>query len=222
MNSDKLPAFERLIILLGLLCFGILFYRCVFTFSVHYTFLLWKLLIAIIPYVISTQLLRCKKLNLRAFLLLFCWMLFLPASIYLFTDLLQLSKSNNIGFFYDIILFSSFAFTGLLPGLVSLKHVETFLKKYLPGFLVTLSIIFFIFLSSYSVYVVSFLHITSWNIIADFKKMFQASKNNILNSEDNTHLWLSIGALGLFIDVLYQGFKHLYRLKKDNHKLLLP
>ncbi len=216
MNDIKLPAVERLMIFLGLFCFGLLFYRCIFEFNFHYTFLLWNLLIAFVPYIISKQIVKCKQLNIKAFLLIFCWLLFFPGCIYLFTDLMEISKTDNFSFLYGSILFLSFAFTGLLPGLISLKLVETFLKKYLPAFYIKLCVLLFIFFSSYNVYLVRFLHLKSWNVIADSKKMLYASAHNILNPADHIHSWLSILTLVLLIDIIYVGFKKIYYFKRDN------
>lgn len=216
MTTNKLPARERLMIFFGLFSFGFLLYRCIFTFNLHYTFFLWNLLIAFVPYIISKQLLKCYELGIKAFFLILAWLIFFPASLYLFTDLLQIHKTDNFSFLYDVIFFSSFAFTGLLPGLLSLKHVETFLKKHVPALFVKLSVLFFIFLSSYSIYLVRFLHLKSWNVISDFKKMLHASEHNILYPEDHVHIWLSILILVLLIDVIYTGFKKIYYLKKIN------
>ncbi|HEX5154602.1 MAG TPA: DUF1361 domain-containing protein [Parafilimonas sp.] len=213
MRTKKLPVLERLMIFLGMFCFGVLFYRCFFTWNLHYTFLLWNLLIAFVPYIISKQLLKCKELNIKAILLLFAWMLFFPVCIYLFTDILQMHNSDNFYSLYDGLLFLSFGFTGLLPGFISLRQIEMFLAKHLPGFLVKASILFFIFLSSYGICLVRFLHLKNWNIIVDFKKLFHVSEKDILNPEHHVSIWLSIFILVVLIDILYAGFKKLYYLK---------
>jgi uncharacterized membrane protein len=113
------------------------------------------------------------------------------------------------------MLFSSFAFTGLMSGLLSLRHVETFLKKHVPAFLVKISVLFFIFLSSYSICLVRFLHFRSWSVVADIRKMIHASEHNILDPEAHVHIWLSILILVLLIDVLYVGLKKVYQLAKN-------
>jgi uncharacterized membrane protein len=219
MRTKKLPILERLMIFLGLFCFGVLLYRCIFTWNLHYTFLLWNLLIAFVPYIVSKQLLKCKELNIKAILLLFIWMLFFPVCIYLFTDIVQMHSSDTFYFLYDALLFLSFAFTGLLPGLISLRQIETFLTKHAPGFFVKVSVLFFIFLSSYSICLVRFLHLKSWNIVIDFKKMFHASEKDILYPADHVRIWLSIFVLVLLIDALYAGFKKLYYFKRPIFKI---
>jgi len=214
MKTDRLPAYERLMIFFGLVSFSFLFYRCIFTLNLHYTFFLWNLLIAFVPYIVSKQLLKYNELGIKAFLLLFVWLIFFPSCLYLFTDLLQIHKTDNFSIVYDIILFSSFAVTGMLPGLTSLKQVEAFLKKHMPVLLVRISVLIFIFLSSYSICLVRFLHLKSWNILADSKRLFYASKHNILYPQAHVDAWLSILALVFLINVIYTWYKKLYYLKK--------
>lgn len=212
-RSGKLPIFERLMMFLGMFCFGLLLYRCIFSLSFHYTFFLWNLLIAFVPYIATKHLLKCKTFNVKAFILLFTWLMFFPACIYLFTDMLQMKRTDNFSIVYDAALFSAFAFTGLLPGLISLKNMETFLKRYVsPGF-VKGSVLFFIFLSSYGICLVRFLHLKSWNVITDFKLMLNASEYNILDPRDHMHVWLSIFIVMLLVDMAYAALKRMYYFK---------
>lgn len=171
MGTAKLPYFERLMVFASMFSFGLLFYRCLFTLSFDYTFYLWNLLIAHIPYIISKQLLKCRNLNLKALILLFFWLISFPACMYIFIDITQMRKTN-FPLVYDIFLVTAFAITGLLPGLMSLKKIDTYLKKYIPGFFVKLSVVLFIFLSSYNAGLVKFLHLNSWNIITGFENFF--------------------------------------------------
>ena len=175
MSTVKLPFFERLMIFASMFSFGLLFYRCLFTLSIDYTFFLWNLLIAFIPYLISKQLLKYKSFNIKAFSLLLLWLMFFPGCIYLFTDLLQMHKTN-FSFVYDVCLFLSFAITGILPGLMSLKQIEIFLNRHTTAFRAKITILLFIFLSSYNIVLARFLHLRSWNIITDFRQMLACFK----------------------------------------------
>lgn len=220
MQESKLPAFERLMIFSGFISFGLLFYRCLFTLNLHYTYFLWNLLIALMPYLISKQLVKCKALNIKAVFLICLWLMLFPACVYLFTDIFQIHKTDNFSFLYDSILFLSFAWNGLLPGLMSLKKVEVFLTRHVPSFFVNLSVLFFIFLSSYSICLVRLFHLKNWNIITNSKKLLAVSVNNILNPLNHIHAWLSITTLVLLLDITYLGFKKLYAIRKINQDLL--
>ena len=220
VKDKKIPAFERLMIFSAFVSIGLLFYRCVFTLSFHYTYFLWNLLIAYVSYIMSKQLIKCKEINVKAMLLLCVWLLFFPACMYLFTDILQMHKTDNFSVFYDAFLYLSFAWNALLPALMSLKKVEAFLRKHLSVFLVKVSILFFIFLSSYGICLVRFLHLKDWDIITNTKRFLQVSVNNILNPTDHIHAWLSIISLMLLLDVIYVGFKKLYFMRQINKRIL--
>ena len=129
VNDKKIPAFERLMIFSAFVSIGLLFYRCVFTLSFHYTYFLWNLLIAYVSYIMSKQLIKCKEINVKAMLLLCVWLLFFPACMYLFTDILQMHKTDNFSVFYDAFLYLSFAWNALLPGFNVIKKSRSIFKK---------------------------------------------------------------------------------------------
>jgi len=220
MMTKRIPAFERLMIFSAFISFGLLFYRCVFTLSFHYTYFLWNLLIAYVSYIMSKQLIKCKEINVKAILFVSGWLLFFPACMYLFTDILQMHKTDHFPVIYDAFLYLSFAWNALLPSLMSLKKVEAFLRRHLSVFLVKVSILFFIFLSSYSICLVRFLHLKDWDVITNTKRFLRVSANNFLNPADHIHSWLSIISLMLLLDVIYVGFKKLYFMRQINTSIL--
>ena len=208
MEEDKrLPVFERLMVMSSLITFGLLFYRCIFTLSFHYSYFAFNLLLAFMPYIISKQLVKCEELNVKAVLLLSLGLIFFPNCVYLFTDILQIKQTDNFPLWYDIALYAAVAFNGLLPGLMALKKVEVFLKKHLPDSFVKTSILVCLFFSSYSTYLKKFLHLKAWNFPADTKKIYFVSKRNVLNPQDHVQIWISVFALVVLLNVLYEVFK---------------
>jgi uncharacterized membrane protein len=209
MKNNKLPAFERLLIFSFCLTFGILLYRCIFSGSLHYTFLLWNLFLAITPYLVSKQLVKCKSLNLKSVLLLTSWLLLFPNSPYILSDIFHFSPKDNIPFWYDSLLFLSAAWTGLLPGLVSLRKVETFLSNHLHHFWIKASIFFCLLLSGYGVYLGRFLRFNSWDVFTDSKRLIAASERDFVNPEHHLRVWIFVVLFAIFMDMLYVGFKNL-------------
>src|SRR6202008_1566925 len=94
----------------------------------------WNTFLAAIPYFVSTQLLKLKKLNLAAWLMLAVWLAFFPNAPYIITDILHYEERPPVPFWYDVLLVISAAWNGLILGLVSLMNVEIFLHRFLkPG-----------------------------------------------------------------------------------------
>ncbi|MBS1746315.1 MAG: DUF1361 domain-containing protein [Bacteroidetes bacterium] len=207
MSIRKLPAFERLMLYVALLAFGFLFYRCIFAENFHYTFLLWNLLLAFVPYSISKKLQHKRDKKFSGILLLLGWLLFFPACIYPLTDILHLHITDNFSMVYDGIMIFTFGIAGLLPGMLSLKNIEIYLKKHTSGFFAKVSLLFFITLSSYSACLVGILHIRSWNIIFDFKRMIFASGRGLSNPADHFNIISFVLLFVMLMDVLYAGFK---------------
>ena len=90
---------------------------------------------------------------------------------------------------------------------MSLKKTELFLREHLSPFMVKVSILFCFFLSSYSTYIVDFLHLKRWKFFADTKRVIRVSERDFLKPENHVHVWMSIFSLVILLDVLYEGFK---------------
>ncbi len=106
-------------------------------------------------------------LNILVILLLVVWLLFFPNAPYLITDLLHLKDTHVIPHWYDVMLFTSFAWTGMMLGYCSLFEVQYYLeqifKKPFVWFLVTVAIC----LAGFGVYMGRFQRWNSWDIISD-------------------------------------------------------
>lgn len=140
-----------------------------------FLFLIWNLFLAWIPYWISLTLERSsKKFNSTVIsgLLLISWLLFFPNAPYIITDLLHLRSRAPIPHWYDVMLFASFAWTGLMLGLLSLYEVQLFLRKRIGNtgsWFLTISAIF---LCGFGIYLGRFLRWNSWDVITQPGSLF--------------------------------------------------
>lgn len=134
-----------------------------------FLFLIWNLFLAWIPYWLSLAVApfyeRSQSLLLTGGLL-FIWLLFLPNAPYILTDLLHLRMRAPIPFWYDLMLLFSFAWTGLLLGIISLYEIHLFIAKQWSRWAGWLVVTISIFLSGLGVYIGRFLRWNSWDIIA--------------------------------------------------------
>lgn len=145
-------------------------YRDVFFFRNEptFVFLIWNLFLAWIPFGLAMLVNRMHAKLYKGFLIfpiIGAWLLFFPNAPYLLTDLLHLQPRHPIPHWYDVMLFTSFAWTGLLLGLISLYPIHQFFKQYLPKPLEHGLIILLLFLCSLGVYIGRFLRWNSWDII---------------------------------------------------------
>lgn len=133
-----------------------------------FLFLIWNLFLAWLPFWLSVlfQHLENEKNN---YLLMagtaFCWLLFLPNAPYILTDLLHLRPRPPIPVWYDALLITSFAWTGLLLGLLSLYPFHRFLKKHLSERWTFLAVLAVLLLCSFGIFLGRFLRWNSWDVI---------------------------------------------------------
>jgi uncharacterized membrane protein len=142
--------------------------RLFLTGNFYYFFLPWNLLLAWIPYVFSLSFLRFEKFEkvwMKVSGIFVGWLLFLPNSPYLLTDLVHLAPRSGIPLWFDALLIILFAWTGLLLGLSSIAHVHLYLKQNFPRWLSSSLLGCILLLCSFGIYVGRVLRWNSWDLI---------------------------------------------------------
>ncbi|MFK7772312.1 MAG: DUF1361 domain-containing protein [Saprospiraceae bacterium] len=175
------------------------FYRGTQTFF----FLNWNLFLAWIPYLIALSLpFLHRKFNSKIIIAgaLLCWLLFFPNAPYIVTDFLHLKKRMGIPLWYDLMLFMSFAWTGLILGYVSLLEVQTFLLNFFSKMIVNIGSIAALLLCGFGIYLGRFQRWNSWDIVTQPFSLF-ADILNILAQPHTLGLAIVLSAfllLGYF------------------------
>src|ERR1035437_422242 len=151
-------------------------------------YLVWNLLLAWIPYIISSCCIK-KDTSVNHFIPFFIlWLLFFPNAPYLVTDVLHIASRLSPLLWYDSLLFFFFGWIGLLLGMLSLFHVHQYLKVHYT-YLVSELIIFAIcVISSFGIYLGRFARWNSWDI---FINPLQLLKHSLNVSTQLTHTGVS-------------------------------
>ena len=95
--------------------------------QVTFLFLAWNLFLAWVPVLLSTWMVHLQASrwkHLYFFGIFIVWIFFWPNAPYLLTDLLHLRQRFGVPIWYDLFLLLSFAWTGLMLGLISLMQVQ--------------------------------------------------------------------------------------------------
>ena len=180
-------------------------YRDVFFFQDEptFVFLVGNLLLAWIPFVLAmlvNQLNKHQQSGIFILPIIGVWLLFFPNAPYLLTDLIHLRPRNPIPYWYDIMLFTSFAWTGLLLGLISLYPIHRFFKRYLSKPLEHGIIALLLLLCSIGIYLGRFLRWNSWDIIYQPKGLITDLQNILFYPAE---LFPELGISILFFCFLY-------------------
>lgn len=181
--------------------------RVVYTGSIFYVFLIWNLLLAGIPYLLSETLKVKSSLNLGSAALFGFTILFLPNAPYITTDLFHLRGNYGDSIWYDTLLILSFAWSGLLLFFHSLTNLGSFLGKWISPVKKQFVLIGLILLCSYGIYIGRYLRFNSWDIVSNPGELFSQLADHFVNPFSHRRTWGMTMAYGAFLILSYFSFE---------------
>jgi uncharacterized membrane protein len=172
------------------------------TGSIKFTFLVWNIFLAYIPYCISSYFSNCIQIRKWKQILIFAsWLLFFPNALYIVTDIIHLNDSPDIPVWFDAVLLFSASFVGLALAFVSLIHVENFLLNFHSKKHVQKYVALLLFFGSFGVYLGRFQRWNSWDIVTNPISLFVDIAGRFINPFSHLYSW----AIVLFLTILYAG-----------------
>jgi uncharacterized membrane protein len=192
-------------------CF-LVFIRIVATGHLTYLFLFWNLFLAFVPYAISERFFGRAGVianKWKRIVLFFCWLLFIPNSFYIITDFFHLDQFDSAPKWFDLLLLFSFAWNGLLLGILSVRRIELMLTAIGGQRLAFLFVLVVMWLNAFGVYIGRYLRYNSWDIILQpfslFGEMFQVLVHPLQNKME----WGMITTWAAFMTLFYITIKKL-------------
>jgi uncharacterized membrane protein len=186
--------------------------RVVATGYFTYLFLVWNLFLAFIPYLISQRLSNNVRLIENRFMLLaatLAWLLFIPNSFYILTDLFHLGEFDAAPKWFDLLLIFSFAWNGLLLGILSMQRMEMILEL-AGGKRFSLPVIALVmWLNAFGIYIGRYLRYNSWDIITQPFSLFGELFAILLHPLRNKMEWGMISVYAVFMLLLYGTIRKL-------------
>ena len=152
-----------------LVCFALFGLRAVHSHTFTYRYLLWNLFLAWLPVLSALAAYNLQKSYswVNWVLVPGCalfWLVFFPNAPYLITDIMHLRQQTAVPFWYDLILFVAFAWTGFFLGLVSLFMMQEIVRKAAGRVISWLFALGVLALSSFGIYLGRFLRWNSWDV----------------------------------------------------------
>jgi uncharacterized membrane protein len=132
---------------------------------------------------------RINKLNFGAAVLLLCWLLFLPNAPYIITDIFHYMERPPVPVWYDLLLFTSAAWNGLIIGIVSLLQVEEFLQNKMPKWLLNLVMSTSILACAFGIYLGRFLRFDSRDVLTEPYSLLRQMITQFINPFDHIKTW---------------------------------
>ena len=180
--------------------------RILHTGKYTFIFMIWNLFLAYVPYAISTWLAeRQAKAGIRIIALLL-WLLFIPNSFYMLTDLYHLAdghRNTQVPEWFDLSLILSFAWNGLLLGVLSIRHIE---RLFIPGASIFREWLFLypiMWLNALGVYVGRYLRYNSWDIFLNPFQLLADISGMIVHPLRHHYAWDMIFCFSILLTLMY-------------------
>ncbi|MDI1317356.1 DUF1361 domain-containing protein [Flavobacterium sp.] len=155
------------LILLAFLSLLLILLRVKITHDIYLLFLLWNLILAYLPYMLSSKIKSTMPGTFTFYFFLFGWLLFIPNSFYLITDFVHLHHSNSLQFLFDAVILTCFTVAGFYAGIASLLQIHTLGEMKFSRKKCSYLIIILCYLISFGIYLGRILRFNSWDILSN-------------------------------------------------------
>jgi uncharacterized membrane protein len=188
MRLDS-PSRRRLAVLVGLLALSgfvvaLLAARVVYTGSFAYGNLVWNLFLAWIPFTLAIAVYDGARRGARRSALIAggaLWLLFFPNAPYIVTDLQHLRWWDEAPIWFDVVLVSTAAWTGLVLGFVSLYLVQAVVGRAVGAVNAWALALVVLALSSYGIYLGRFERWNSWDVFGRPRLLFESVRESLVD-----------------------------------------
>ncbi|MFI5187251.1 MAG: DUF1361 domain-containing protein [Chitinophagales bacterium] len=197
----------------------LLIVRMIMSARLSYGFLAWNLFLAFVPYFISEWLGSHQKIlrnRVKLFSSIFAWLLFMPNSFYILTDLFHLETAGNAHPWFDLTLILSFAWNGILLGVLSIQKMETLLKKTKGKFISVFVIGAVMWLNAFGIYIGRFLRFNSWDIFINPFSLLSEIASILFSPYDYRYAWAMSLCFTGFMVIVYYTMKKLSEAFKNS------
>lgn len=201
---------EQLLLLSSLFSIALSFFRVVYTGELMFLFLIWNLFLAFVPYAIteySRQQIKWIESGPKFSAVLLVWLLFVPNAFYIITDLFHLHARPEIPLWFDLALIFSFAWNGLLMGVLSVQQMEQLVSIKWPLKRSALFIIPTMFLISLGIYIGRYLRYNSWDVVQQPFGLIADLWLMIVNPVQNRFDWSMIICFTALTTFIYYSMK---------------
>jgi uncharacterized membrane protein len=203
---------EKLLMLSCLFSIGLTGIRILYTNQWRFAWLSWNLFLALVPYLISRFAIHHPSWMERKsrFVLVFVtWLLFLPNAFYIITDLFHLEMAHSIPLWFDLALIFSFAWNGILLGVVSVRQMEKMMRLNFP-FITEWQFVYpLMLLNAFGIYIGRYLRYNSWDVIANPFQLTQDIIYMLVHPLRHRFDWSMILCYSVFMTLIYLAIKRM-------------
>jgi len=185
----------------------------------YYRFLIWNLILAWVPFgfAVAAYLRARRRTDVAVVAMLALWLLFFPNAPYLLTDFLHLGE-GPAPLWYDAMMISAFAWTGLMLGFASLYVVQRILTPAVGRAAAWLGVLAALALGSIGVYIGRFIRFNSWDALLHPQEVADVAREHLISVPSRTAAALVVLTAFLVVGYLVvYSFANL-RLESDRRE----
>lgn len=205
---------EKALMLSCLFSIGLTIFRVFYTSEWMFVWLGWNLFLALLPYLISRSLIRRPHwVEKTGWFVAFSavWLLFLPNSFYIITDLFHLHMREGIPYWFDLALIFSFAWNGILLGAASIRQMEKLITVKWPVIREWQFVYPLMLLNAFGIYIGRYLRYNSWDVIVNPFQLAEDILYLLLHPVRNRFDWSMIVCYAVFMSLIYIAIKRMSR-----------
>jgi uncharacterized membrane protein len=210
--TERMNASARRIAVLAALvlgslgCCALVVVRVAYTGVPNFTYLIWNLFLAWIPFVLAILLYDGRRRGMGPFGLAalgVLWLLFFPNAPYIFTDFIHLERDPLSPLWFDGVTIASFAAVGLLLGFGSLYLVQSVVRRALGTRLAWAVAGGALALGSVGIYVGRFVRLNSWDFVTSPRYVLWLVARRLADPFGNPKLLAVVLASTLLLGAAY-------------------
>lgn len=193
-------------------------FRLIGAENFRYWFMLWNLALAwIAPFIALWLVSRLRTVSWKHWSnigLTLAWLLFLPNSFYMVSDLIHVQQTGEVNIIFDAVLFTSFIFNGFIAGYIGTYFIHRELAKRLSVPKTYLIILGVFMLSSYAIYLGRVLRWNTWDAFLSPAALLFDISDTILRPLDHPQAFVITFSFTILIGSFYLlAYQLLYILR---------
>jgi uncharacterized membrane protein len=205
-----MPDINKLLIFSCCFSLGMTIARIIYSGQLMFAWLNWNLFLAWVPYYISSFIMRKPWVldrRIQFGLLFFAWLVFIPNSFYLITDLFHLKLREPVPLWFDLALIISFVWNGIFLGMLSVSQMEKILHAKFGWRNEWLFVAAVMSLNALGIYVGRYLRYNSWDVITNPFELFNDIIYLFIHPIRNRYDWSMMICYAILMTIIYMGFK---------------
>ena len=217
-RMESTPSRRRLAVvgslaLLTALAVAMVVARVVYTGQNTYANLIWNLALAWIPLLLALFVYDAARRGVRRWVLWtagFAWLLFFPNAPYLMTDFQLLRDWTEAPIWFDVVLLSTAAWTGLTLGFASLYLVHVVVRRWIGPVTVWAGVALVLLLTSFGIYLGRFERWNSWDVVSRPGPLLRSVADRLTDPDPRTAGVTAV--FTAFLALAYGAFYSVIRL----------